>query len=98
MQRALSRVDIQLRNFISDETLLGIMAYVMGVREVPWVVASHHYHHRSAPSKGKVSELLVAIAHYQFAKSLARELKLREIRLYRLKYALSILYNLKSML
>jgi hypothetical protein len=96
LQRALSRVDAQLRNLISDETLLGIMAYAMGIREVPWVVASHHHHHGSAPSRGKVSELLTAIAHYQFAKSVARELRLREIRLYRLKYMISILHNLKS--
>jgi Putative integral membrane protein DUF46. len=68
LEHGLDRVHIWLRNFISDETLLGIVAYLMGIKEVPWVVASRYFHHDSAP--GKVNEALVASAHRQLAKGL----------------------------
>ncbi len=45
LERALGRVDPWLRSHISDETLLGIVAHLMGIVEVPWTIASHHYHH-----------------------------------------------------
>ncbi|MGC9171211.1 MAG: hypothetical protein ACP5HD_10825 [Thermoproteus sp.] len=92
--RALSRVDVWLRNFISDETLLGVLAHLSGIEEVPWIVASHHYHHGSAP--GRATKIYVAAAHYQFAKALGREFGgfLR----YRTKYMLSALKNLRYLL
>lgn len=89
--RALSRVDMWLRNFISDETLLGILAYLSGIEEVPWIVASHHYHHGSTP--GKATKLYVAAAHYQFATALGREFG--DFLRYRVKYMLSALKNLR---
>jgi len=95
VERALSRVDIWLRNFISDETLLGVIAHLMGIEEVPWVVASHHLHHGSTP--GKATEVLVAAAHRQFAKGLMREFGNREFYLYYLKYSASLLWNLRNL-
>mgnify|MGYP001772933776 CR=1 FL=1 len=96
VERAINQVDPWLRNFISDETLLGVIAYLMGVREVPWTVASHHHHHGS--TLGKATELLVAAAHYQFAKALYREFHRREFTRYRIKYLLSTIKNLRNLL
>ena len=96
VERAVNQVDPWLRNFISDETLLGVIAYLMGVREVPWTIASHHHHHGS--TLGKATELLVAAAHYQFAKALYREFHRREFMRYRIKYLLSTIKNLRNLL
>jgi hypothetical protein len=95
LERALDRVHIWLRNFISDETLLGIVAYLMGIKEVPWVVASRHFHHGSAP--GKVNEALVASAHRQFAKGLIKEFGSYEFYLYYLKYTAALVWNLRNL-
>ncbi|MFP3200503.1 MAG: hypothetical protein RXR06_11580 [Thermoproteus sp.] len=95
IERALNRVDVWLRNFISDETLLGVIAHLMGIEEVPWVVASHHLHHGSTP--GKATEVLVAAAHRQFARGLMREFGNREFYLYYLKYSASLLWNLRNL-
>ncbi|WP_243670398.1 hypothetical protein [Vulcanisaeta sp. JCM 16161] len=96
VERALNRVDPWLRNFISDETLLGIVAHLMGVIEVPWTIASHHYHHGS--TLGKATELLVAAAHHQFAKELYREFHRREFIRYRIKYLLSTIRNIDNIM
>lgn len=92
VERALNRVDPWLRNFISDETLLGVIAHLMGIREVPWTIGSHHMHHGS--TLGKATELLVAAAHFQFGRGLVREFGLGEFRRYMFKYLMSIGRNL----
>jgi hypothetical protein len=94
VERALDSVDTWLRNFISDETLLGVITYLSSIKEVPWTIASHHLHHGSAP--GRATKLLVAAAHYQFAKGLVREFGGWEFRRYQFKYALSMIRNLSS--
>lgn len=93
VERALSAVDPWLRNFISDETLLGVLAYLMGIEEVPWTIASHHHHHGS--TLGSATKILVASAHYQFSKGLLRELKNNIFIRYNIKYLLSIIKNLR---
>ena len=79
-----------IRNLVSDETLLGLIAWLSGVEHVPWTVASHHFHHGSGlpPSK-----CLIAMAHAQFAKGLWREFKKKEFLLYYLKYKTIMLKN-----
>jgi len=94
VERALDNVDVWLRGFISDETLLGVIAHLMGIREVPWTIASHHLHHGSTP--GGATKLLVAAAHYQFAKGLVREFGRPEFRKYQFRYALSMVRNVGS--
>jgi len=75
-----------LRGLISHETLLGALMHLIGAREVPWTVASHHYHHGSTP--GYAFKPFVAIAHAQFGGNLYAE-----FRRYWLKYRLSFLRN-----
>ncbi|WP_069808298.1 hypothetical protein [Vulcanisaeta thermophila] len=94
VERALGRVDPWLRNYISDETLLGIIAHLMGFEWVPWTIASHHHHHGSTP--GKATKLLVAAAHYQLGRGLVREFGGWGFRRYTLKYLLSSLKNIRS--
>jgi hypothetical protein len=94
VERALNSVDVWLRGFISDEALLGVIAHLVGIKEVPWTIASHHLHHGSTP--GRATKLLVAAAHYQFAKGLVREFGRPEFRRYQLKYALSMVRNVGS--
>ncbi|MGC8542923.1 MAG: hypothetical protein ACP5NQ_03185 [Vulcanisaeta sp.] len=45
---------------------------------------------------GKATELLVAAAHYQFAKGLVKEFKRKEFNKYMIKYFLSVLINVKD--
>ncbi|MDP7982898.1 MAG: hypothetical protein RAK18_06940, partial [Conexivisphaerales archaeon] len=91
MERAFLSVDHDLRRFISDETVLGVLMHLMGIHEVPWTVASHHYHHGSTP--GYAFKPFVALAHAQFAHALDREFHRPEFRRYWLKYRLSYLKN-----
>ena len=92
VERAFMGVNRDLRPFISDETVLGVLAYLMGFREVPWTVMSNHLHHGSTP--GYATKPLIAMAHYQFAKGLYREFKRREFLRYEFKYALSLIRNI----
>lgn len=90
-ERAFLSVDHDLRRFISDETVLGVLMHLVGIQEVPWTIASHHYHHGSTP--GYAFKPFVALAHAQFARALYREFHLPEFRRYWLKYRLSYLKN-----
>lgn len=67
VEKTVNQIDPWLRNFISDETLLGVIAYLMDIKETLWTIASHHHYHGS--TLGKITELFVAIAHHQFAKA-----------------------------
>ena len=96
VERALDSVNAWLRDFISDETLLGVIAHLMGIEEVPWTVANHHIYHGSTP--GGMPELLKAAAHYQFAKGLVREFGRPEFRRYQFRYALSMIRNVSSII
>ncbi len=91
VERAFLSVDHDLRRLISDETVLGVLIYLMGIKEVPWTIASHHYHHGSTPSYA--FKPFVALAHARFARALNREFHLPEFRRYWLKYRLSYLKN-----
>ncbi len=97
VERAFLSVDHDLRKFVSDETVLGVLTYLMGIREVPWTIVSHHYHHGS--TKGYYDfKLLVALARMQFAHALSHEFRLPEFRRYWLKYRLSYTRNLLRMI
>jgi hypothetical protein len=93
---AISHITPYLRNLVSDETLLGVMAWLLGINKVPWVVASHHFHHGSGRS---ADEFLVARAHTQFAQGLWRVFKKREFLAYCLKYkAILLRESIKSLI
>ncbi|MEM1615708.1 MAG: hypothetical protein QW598_01455 [Pyrobaculum sp.] len=94
VEKAFNNVAKDLRNFISDETVLGVLVYLSGIREVPWIVASHHYHHGSTPPKA--IKPLVAMAHYQFASGLAKEFNISPFLRYKIKYFISFLKNINK--
>jgi len=79
-----------IRNLVSDETLLGLLAWLSGIEYIPWTIASHHFHHGSGQSANKC---LIAMAHAQFAKGLWHEFKKKEFLLYYLKYKTIMLKN-----
>jgi hypothetical protein len=85
---ALSRVTPYLRNLLSDESLLGVMAWLSGVERIPWTAASHHLHHGSGRAG---DELSVARAHAQFAEGLWRAFRKWEFLAYSLKYKAIVL-------
>jgi len=91
VERAFLGVQHDLRRLISDETVLGVLMHLMGIGEVPWTVASHHYHHGSTP--GQAFKPFVAMAHAQFGRNLYAEFRRPEFRRYWLKYRLSFLRN-----
>lgn len=95
VERAFSQVNPALRQIIADETVLGVIAYYSGLREVPWAVASNHYHHGSILPR--VVKSHIALAHYQFAKALRREFNTREVFLYEIKYLVAYYKNALAM-
>ncbi len=92
VERAFSRVDPGLRRFVGDETVLGVLAYLSGIREVRWFVGSNHFQHGSA-NPGKL-RAFVALAHSQFGAGLYREFRMNEFRRYWLKYRLAFLKDI----
>jgi hypothetical protein len=96
LEDALAHVTPYIRNLVSDETLLGVMAWLMGINFVPWTVASHHFHHGSGRSADKH---LVAKAHAQFAKGLWSTFRKKEFLAYYLKYeAIMLREDVKSLM
>jgi hypothetical protein len=80
---ALMHVTPYIRNLVSDESLLGVMAWLMGINCIPWTVASHHFHHGSGRGADKQ---LIAKAHAQFAKGLWSTFRKKEFLAYYIKY------------
>jgi len=98
VRRAFLNVPSPLRQSVSDETILGLIAYLSGFRGVPWTIGSRHYHHGSGPEGSPVDEALAASAHLHFAKGLRREFgPRREFLAYELKYTLSLMRNAPRM-
>jgi hypothetical protein len=83
LEKALAHVTPYIRNLLSDESLLGVLAWLTGFEYVPWTVASHHFHHGSGR---KAEKLLIARVHMQFAKGLWSVFKRKEFLAYYLKY------------
>ena len=96
IERAIREVDPWLRNFINDETPLGIIAYLMGIKEVYWTFGSYHLYHGSTPSRQ--TPFLVALAHVQFANGLAKVFRKKEFTYYGLKYRLAFWKNFLNLL
>jgi hypothetical protein len=97
VERAFLNVPSEFRQFISDEGVLGIMAYLSGIKEVPWIVFSTHMHHGSVHPASVKIKAIVASAHIKFAKSLRKEFKLRPFTVYELKYMLSLIKNIHNL-
>jgi len=96
LKAALMHVTPYIRNLVSDESLLGVMAWLMGINYIPWTVASHHFHHGSGRSADKH---LVAKAHAQFAKGLWSTFRKKEFLAYYLKYkAIMLREDIKSLI
>ena len=93
VERAFNAVNPVLRNYISDETLLGLLAHLLGICCVPYLVGGtvHHVHGSTPGVTQKHYKHLVARAHYEFAKALCKE-ELCD-RWYLIRYFLSNLYN-----
>ena len=93
IERAFTAVNPVLRNYISDETLLGLFAHLLGVGVIAYLVGGtvHHTHNSTPGVTQRHYKHLVARAHYEFAKALCREGLCN--RWYLLRYFLSNLYN-----
>jgi len=95
LNEALTRVTPCIRNLISDESLLGVMSWLMGINYVPWTLASHHFRLRSHQKEDKH---LVAKAYAQFSKGLWQTFKRREFLACYLKYeAILLRENIKAL-
>ena len=91
VERAFNRVQPSLRRIISDEAVLGVIVYLMGLREVRWFICSEHYHYESIkPPPNELDKLLAALAHEQFAGGLYSEFKKAEFLRYWTKYRLAL--------
>jgi hypothetical protein len=93
LERAFNAVNPAIRNYISDETLLGLLAHLLGIDVVPYLVGGtvHHVHGSTPGVTQKHYRHLVARAHYEFAKALCKVGLCN--RWYLARYLLSNLYN-----
>jgi hypothetical protein len=93
VERAFTAVNPVLRNYISDETLLGLLAHLLGISVIPYLVGGtvHHVHGSTPGVTQRHYKHLVARAHYEFAKALCKEGLCN--RWYLARYLLSNLYN-----
>jgi len=93
VERAFTAVNPVLRNYISDETLLGLLAHLLGICCVPYLVGGtvHHVHNSTPGVVQRHYKHLVARAHYEFAKALCKEGLCN--KWYLARYLLSNLYN-----
>ncbi len=89
VERAFNSVQPAMRRFISDEAVLGVIVYLMGLREVRWFICSEHYHY--GLNKLPPNKLLIALAHAQFASGLYAEFKATEFLRYWAKYRLVLI-------
>ncbi len=85
IEYALKRVPPMLRNCISDETVLGLYAYLCsrlkGVEKacrILWTIGS--YHMRGHRGGFVLNEALVAYAHYRLASALSRRFGIWNLR------------------
>jgi hypothetical protein len=94
LREAMSEVDPWLRNYISDETVLGMIMHELGVREVPYIAgATEHRVHPSIKTRRMPKEL-IAKAHYQLAKALIKHgFNPKDYTPYLIRYVLSHAIN-----
>ncbi|MCS7366760.1 MAG: hypothetical protein DSO07_01850 [Thermoproteota archaeon] len=95
LRRALKNVNPWLINLITDETTLAVICYLMGIKEIAWTIASHHYHHGSIKRDIKKDRFLIATAHAQLAKGLVGEFGLKEFKMYYMRYRLTQIRNIR---
>jgi len=91
VEEAFLEVPPELRPFINDEGVLGILAYLSGIRETPWIVMSNHMHHGSEHPPSRTRKAIVASAHIKFAKALRKRFSDKAFRQYERKYMLSLI-------
>ncbi|WP_188595628.1 hypothetical protein [Thermocladium modestius] len=94
VEEAFLDVPPELRPFINDEGVLGILAYLSGIKVTPWIVLSNHMHHGSEHPASRTRKAIVASAQLKFAKSLQKRFKMKEFTLYRTKYFLSLIKDI----
>lgn len=94
LTKALEGVEPHVRNYISDETTLGMLLYYSGVRTTPFIIWSNHRHHGSTPHKEwPLLKLLVATAHARLGRELIKIRRDYRAIWYFLRYKSSQIYN-----
>jgi hypothetical protein len=72
VELALNNVEPELRQYLSDETVLGTILYYSGIKWIPWLEYSVHYTHGSIKESNNLrKKLLVAMSFSRYAESLA---------------------------
>ncbi|BBE42753.1 hypothetical protein [Conexivisphaera calida] len=97
LKNILTSLPRDLVRHLTDETFLGVLAYLMGFKKVAWTVGSTHYRSSSSedmdPTQLTLMRAVNALAHERFAAALYREFGLEEFRRYREKYVLARIKN-----
>ncbi|MGC8622120.1 MAG: hypothetical protein ACP5U0_09425 [Caldisphaera sp.] len=71
LKKALNKIDIRLRNYISDETSIGFVYYYSGIKYIPWIAGTEHIYHSSSPLTDKDTfRMLRAITLAKLGKEL----------------------------
>jgi hypothetical protein len=91
---ALQHVEPSIRNFIIDETTLGMLLYYSGIRVTPFIVWSYHRHHGSVRNiERPIIKAIVATAHARLGRELIRIKRDRRALWYFARYKLAQLLN-----
>ncbi|MDP8024047.1 MAG: hypothetical protein ACP5LF_06300 [Nitrososphaeria archaeon] len=96
LKKSVEQLPKSLLKHISDETLLAVIAYLMGLKEVCWTVGTKHYHSKPESMDNvqlKLMKSVNALAHERLADALYKEFRIKEFRTYRRKYMLARLKN-----
>lgn len=101
IEAAFNDIPPELRPYLSDESILGIIAYLSGYKEIPWTIGTTHMHHGSIPKASRIRKILVPEAYYKFAKSLQQHLKgynlNKELMIFKLRYKISLIKNVNAL-
>ncbi len=90
-----------LAKHITDETFLGVLAYLIGLKKVKWTVGSRHFSlgpEVMIPKQLKIMRAVTALSHEAFADSLYKQFRLNEFKKYKRKYMLARVKNILSSL
>lgn len=90
-----------LAKHITDETFLGVLAYLIGLKKVKWTVGSRHFSlgpEVMIPKQLKIMRAVTALSHEVFADSLYKQFRLNEFKKYKRKYMLARVKNTLSSL
>lgn len=90
VSESMKGIPARARQFMTDETTLGIILYYSGTKLTPWVVGSHHY--RVPPSEASVMTF-TATAWASFGRALLNRFFTPRVLWFYLRYKAALIFR-----